>query len=783
MRAFTTVAVLGAAVAVAATAGCFGRTSSGAAGAGGQCRMNADCADGKVCISGICATTSAAMPGQPCTATRDCGSGLYCGPEGTCATGGTLNMGAACTTDAQCMPPLRCNLDGFFGTCGPGGTGGLGVACQTTATCLAGLYCGHGGTCAPYLQAYPPFAGAACHDEGSFRAYFEVPRPTQPPADFFRLPFPNDIRVSASGQLDISDFPEPGTSVLGVDLVKLYVDTWTSDFDGFSPIGPVTFRFSNEIDFNTATGDSVTMVDVTAGAGGRGFVRSWSSSPGRTKYSCNNRFTVRNTPDAPFEPKHVYAVILTTAIKSKTGETPVQDPDLVAVLGATQPTDANLVRAWNAYKPLRDYLTAQSTSVSTVAAAAVFTVQDARGHMAQLAADVAKQPAPMNSALTLCAAGVRSPCDDGTPDRACGAGGATFDEIHGKFSVPIYQAGTEPYETPAQGGGITENAGVPALARMEDVCFALAVPKASASAPMPAGGWPLVVHSHGTGGSMRSAITDGLADALTAGSTPAAVFGFDAIEHGARRGASTRSPDDLVFNPLSPRASRDNLLQGAVDILQAFRVAGVKVAASASPTGAAIAFDATKVAFFGHSQGSTSGELALAFSGAAPAAVLSGAGAFLTQSLLHKTSPRDIGAGLSFALGEPLDAEHPVLTLFQSFFDRSDPLSYNPLIVAAPPTGVAAKRVYMSWGTGDTYTPSLTLAANAQSLGLLPVVPVLEDYGQAMTLTRPVARSAVFQYAPNGYDGHFVALKNDAAIADWTAFVKSALATGMATVP
>jgi len=292
---------------------------------------------------------------------------------------------------------------------------------------------------------------------------------------------------------------------------------------------------------------------------------------------------------------------------------------------------------------------------------------------------------------------------------------------------------------------------------------------------------------------MRSAITEGLADALAAGTAPAAVFGFDAVEHGARRGASTRSPDDLVFNPLNPRAARDNFLQGAVDILQALRIAGVKLNPASSPTGAAIAFDQTKLAFFGHSQGSTSGEIALAFSGAAPEAVLSGAGAFLTQSLLHKQSPRDIGAGLTFLLGEPLDAEHPVITLFQSFFDRSDPLYENPLLVSSPPAAVGAKHVFMSWGTGDTYTPRATLEANARSLGLPPVAPVLEDYG-TIGIPRPVSMNmtsagavkrtaAAFQYAPAAYDGHFVALRNPAAVADWTAFLQSAFATGTPAVP
>ena len=64
------------------------------------------------------------------------------------------------------------------------------------------------------------------------------------PADFYRLPFPNDLRVRADGTLDLSDFPRPGLTLLGVDLVDLYADAAEADFAGFASIDVVSFRFS-----------------------------------------------------------------------------------------------------------------------------------------------------------------------------------------------------------------------------------------------------------------------------------------------------------------------------------------------------------------------------------------------------------------------------------------------------------------------------------------------------------------------------------------------------------
>jgi hypothetical protein len=754
-----------------------------------MCKINLDCPADQYCVSGVCGHAGTKLAGDKCTATRDCTLGLYCTGAGVCAMGGSLKVGDSCTADAVCAPPLRCNYDGFYGKCAQPGSGELQAACAQSSDCLSGLVCGPSLTCLPPAQAFPPFAGVKCENEGPFRVYFEVPRAGAPPKDFYRLPFPNDARVTA-GALDMTDFPKPGPTPIGVDLVQLYVDAWVTDFDGFSAIGVTTFRYSGDIDYNTSTGDNVWLVDLMPGAAQVQYARDWLFTPDRTKYSCEHRMTVRNTTDSPLLPKHTYAVILTTGIKSKMGEVPMIDPDMAAMLAGTAPADATLMHAWQAYQPLRDFLEnpPKGLTAATVAAAAVFTVQDAPGHMQRLAQAVAAQPAPVLKSLTLCDSNVKSPCDDGTPARACPAADPAFHEIHGRFTVPIYQKGMEPYDTPADGGGIVELNGAPQFVRPEDVCFALTIPTGAA----PKGGWPLLVYHHGTGGSMRSVIDDGIAKAMATGATPSATFGFDAVEHGARKGMSTKSPNDLVFNPLNPRAARDNFLQGAADILQALRVAGLTIDAADSPTAAAIAFDATKTTYFGHSQGSASGALALAVSDAAPAAILSGHGSFLTHSLLDKTSPVNIAAGMQYLLAEPLDPDHPVLTIFQSFFDRSDPLNYNPLIITRPPGKIASKHVWMSYGSMDTYTPQSTLEASVHSLGLPRDAQVMG--GPPASTHRPVRldvaggdgqmrTAGVFGYDPSGYDGHFVATKNPMAITDWSAFIQSYLATGTPAVP
>jgi hypothetical protein len=314
---------------------------------------------------------------------------------------------------------------------------------------------------------------------------------------------------------------------------------------------------------------------------------------------------------------------------------------------------------------------------------------------------------------------------------------------------------------------------------------------------MPAGGWPLVVYHHGTGGSMTSFIQSGVAAPLAAGTPPMAVFGFDAVEHGARKGGSIQSSDNLVFNVLNPHAARDNPLQGASDILTALRLSEVTIPAAV--TGTAVAFDPDKLLFYGHSQGSNSGQLAIAFSSAPGAAVLSGAGSGVVDGLTTKTNPINIAEGMQFLIGEKLDTTHPVMIIFQNYFERTDPLNYGPLILRRPPDGITPKHVYQSYGLGDTYSPPRTLANTAKAIGLPVVMPVLESLAdpttpKVPTTTRPVignltagngmeVTGAVFQYPQGTVDGHFVSSNDAQAINDWLAFLQSYLLAGTPHIP
>lgn len=731
--------------------------------------------------------------GGKCVANRDCASLLYCSPAGFCSPAGTGVEDSLCVSGADCNKDLVCQLYGLGGTCVAAGSGELGTACSAATDCIAGLACN--GTCQRTVDAYPPFPGVTCAaDSSSFKVFFHVPRPGKTLPDFFRLPFPNDARVNIDGTLNLDDFPRPGPSPLfGVDIVDLYADALSEDFDGFSSVSNVTFRFSNEINFTTLA-TSLHFIDITDPADAATFgderFLSYSYSSGRSKYNCQHILAVTPDPSDPLLPGRKYAVYLSSALRSSVGKKATLDSDLALVLANTQPSNTTLARVWTMYANFRAYLAQQSLTAANVAGVTVFTVQDPTARMIALSEAVQNLPAPTLSNLTLCDGVNTSPCAiSGDTDRVCGAPNADYYEIHGKISIPNYQQGTLPYEFPADGGEILyDGAGTPTQNGSTDVCFALTVPKTT----MPVSGWPLVVHAHGTGGSFKAAINDGISDALATAGTPMATLTFEGIGSGARRGASTRNPDGLVFNVVNPRAARDNHLQGGVDVIQALRIA--QVAPFVVDT-VNVDFDSSKTYFFGHSQGSNVGIPGVAVSNVAKGAVFSGAGSYLSEGILSRTSPVNAGETLAFLFGETLYTEHPIMTIWQTFFDRIDPVNFDPLILVRPPAGVASKNVLLTWGQGDTYSPESTLNITGLAMHLQLADPVITAINGMQTVNRPVSanvtggdsqnRTAVCtQYQSDGsYDGHFVALKNASAVADWISFFTSSAGAGTPTIP
>lgn len=779
------------------------------AGVGDSCGATNDCRTGLVCENGACAPSGTTGANQPCTISGECADGLQCVIAGTsggrCSPAGAGEEGDGCRGDAECAKGLRCNLVGFGAQCQPEGSSDAGKPCTTSADCFAGLACA-GGSCAPYPPGAPSFGlpsfqGVECGTPaaGAVRAYFEIPGVSDPAGlegDFFRLPYPNDVRLTGSG-INLAKFPTPGPELLGFDPVQLYVDQVAANERGFGAYPTVLMRFSAEIDFQTFRFDEQTgrnpvrWVDVTPGADelGSSVGLFWFASTGRSNYVCENWMGIRRPQGQPLLPGHTYAVWITTDGKASDGSDIQRSEHLDALLSDTPPSDGVLADAHAKYAPFRDYLAdADDASAAEVLNAAVFTVADTIDPMQQLADAVKAAPVPTASSWVKCGAGAASPCPQAEAD-ACTTDNPAFDEYHALVELPIFQQGTAPYLT--EGGGIDSSGPV----RTEQVCMALTVPKAT----MPAEGWPLVVYAHGTGGRYTSHVRDEVAGALSSVTTPNgtvqfAVLGIDQVQHGPRRGDSEQSPNDLFFNFANPDAARGNPMQGAADQIALGRFAAALDVTAADTGGDAIKVNPAAITFFGHSQGSTEGSLALPFADEYVAAVLSGNGASLMDSLLNKTEPVNIAAAVPFVLADFDDKGelsggnmHPVLTLLQHWIDPADPLNFARIAAAEPVTGQAPKHVFQTYGLGDTFSPPVTMAtyaqagrfaqATADSSASTPddiagLDPMATPVSGNVTVDMTTVTVAMRQYGPPAdRDGHFVVFDVQAANDDATRFL------------
>lgn len=764
----------------AGTGGSGGSTPG--AGVGDDCSGGVRCRSGLECLDEKCSPSHSTGPGRPCVIQPECRDDLQC-IAGNCVPDGSASTGEACLLDDDCAAGLKCLFSGLSASCEPQGSGDLGDECGAPGDCFGGLTCTEG-ECAPEVPGSSTWSGVECEDTSGderVRAYFEIPgAPDADEGDFYRLPFPNDVRRNA-GTLDLSGFPTPGNGILGLDALKLYADAIEANDDGWGTYSTVYFRFSGLLDVpSLRSNGAVNWVDVTPGAPeyGSSAGLGWFYSAGRNPYICEHWIGIRRPQGRPLEPGHTYAVWLTNDVVADGGDAILRAPNLLSVLAADEPANAKLKHAHQAYAPFRSYLMAQNVSPASVLAATVFTVGEVRNTMAELADAVTARPAPTARDWVKCEDGVDSPCPDSAGDRNCGAGPSAYDEYHALVRLPIFQEGTLPYAVPADGGNISI-ASAPEDQPTGAVCLSLTVPTGTA----PGAGWPLVVFAHGTGGSFRSHVTSSVAGNLSAGDVKFAVLGIDQVEHGPRRGRSEAAPDQLFFNFMNPKSARGNPLQGAADQLSLARFAATLDGTGSNPA----KIDPAQLFFFGHSQGATEGSLMLPYADAYKAAVLSGNGASLMDSLVTKTKPVNVKNVLPLILSDlqgvtALGSLHPALSLLQSWIDPADPLNYARITAAAPLPGHTAKHLFQTYGLEDSYATPVTLATYAIAAELTLVEPERDEISIAKgdaplsaNLGSGSITAGVRQYAPEGErDGHFVVFDDEIANEDMVRFFSQA---------
>jgi hypothetical protein len=523
-------------------------------------------------------------------------------------------------------------------------------------------------------------------------------------------------------------------------------------------------------------------------------------------YWVGDTLAVRPALGYPLLTNTKYALVVTTAVKAADGTTITPSSDLAEVLGSKS-VETRVQPAHDLYAPAVADLASQGIAASQIVHLAVFTTNDPTAELFAIIDDVhANVPAPTVAST------MWMPTDQ-KPD---------YDVYEGYYGPsPNYQSGVPPYRD--TGGSFVFTGGKPALQNTFAQKFCLVVPNAQKCA-MPAGGYPIVLYAHGTGGYYRSIVDENNSFGDLLAQHCMASMGINQIFSGDRPGSPGLSDpnyegdeDLLFFNVNNLLAARTNGRQAAVDVVQQARLfteTKMTVPASVSRTQAAISFDATKLVFLGHSEGGLNGPLFLAGDKQALGGVLSGSGAMITVALLDKTSPMPSVASAVKTILELTNATdaaelnlfHPVLNMAQTIVDATDPVNYARYIFQSPRPGFAPKSILQTEGvnpdgTGDTYAPPLGIEIHSVALGLPRETPGVHTIAQAawggladVTVPSPgglqgnlaggKATGVLGQFVPAPMDdGHFVAFDVPAAHAQVGQFCQNLAADPKGLVP
>ncbi|MFO0757589.1 MAG: hypothetical protein U0359_13925 [Byssovorax sp.] len=658
----------------------------------------------------------------------------------------------ACFFAFSTLPWIACNdLRGYqAGTeAASDAASGTGTAATTTST--TGTGGGGGGT------------GGGGGSAASIEARFELPAMGAPP--FLDVPFPSDLYLDAKGHLtEIAGFdsyvPNNG-SFLAAGLAPL--DGFGTnagaifeidDVSGAMPVAAAIDTKSlpqSEADSTSATA-SAMIVDLEATKAEDALV------PARADYHDDTTIGAKTRPllvvfpalGVVLKENHAYAMVLTTAIKTKDGHPLAPSATFAAIRDGKQRT----TNAEKAYGGVVDKLAALVPALADktkIAAVAAYHTGSGAKELVDLRADqikavppnlswdpakiapmgpglFAKAPLPNGFTATLddwlgtpdtLAGGGDDPADDQTNGRAHGAIGAIGTAV---FDAPNYLVESPlGYNDPTHHTFARDADGKP-IKNPDKLTSKVWMTIALPSSAVPAKGYPVVLVQHGIGGdrSVLLSIADTFAkrgwataaiESVTFGARAAEPLNSNDFKAGfawSLGAGAYNGPDGFVdlpngntdfFGSLKNLGSlRDQMRQSVLDIMVASDVLKTP-ALDLGPLKDAVPnakLDTGKVVFLGNSLGGIMGSMVAAVDpGLMTFALNVPGGGLMTE--LGSTSPGiasslKLAATLNFGFAKGRFApSHPLLHIIQHIVDPGDPLSYAGHVVNDPLTINGAK--------------------------------------------------------------------------------------------
>ncbi|AKU96659.1 hypothetical protein AKJ09_03323 [Labilithrix luteola] len=616
---------------------------------------------------------------------------------------------------------------------------------------------------------------------------------------FFDFPYPSDLRLTAEGTPDVSAFPNPGVAIL--DGLK----KGAMDRKGFPVVPAGYFRFNAqlaardpEVLVQGGAKAPILLVDVDPASPERGKTFPVvAATPNADPYVPDYLLAVAARPGIVLTPNRKYAFVVTRAVGLQAGGEPKTPDALAALARGETPKTANGDKLSALYAPLWETLDKIGVARTDVANATVFTTGDVVAETAALGDKVLAQYTPALTDLALEA----DPANK-LPELC---------HVRAKIVLPQFQKGTPIYSTE----GLFEMGadGLPKKQRDESVPVSIAIPRT----PMPAGGYPLVIYFHGSGGVSRQVI-DGGDDADPGDRYPGPNLAKRGI---ASAGAALpispeRVPgasdiDYLNINNLI--AMRDTFRQGILEsrlVLAALEKLSIPPSMLEGCAGPTLPAGETAYHFTDkpHAQGQSMGgmytNLVSAVEPRIKLSVPTGAGGFWVYFIL-KTSTVPGAAGLVALLmktPEQLTFVHPALHIAETALEAIDPMVSAIRVARRPLPGHPARPIYEPAGLNDSYFPTPVYDAMDLSYGHPRVGdeiwPTMRDAQKLVGLDTPLSypvkanltsengqtyTGAIVQYDPGpGNDGHAIYRQKPVVQHQYACFHSTFLETGTATI-
>lgn len=557
---------------------------------------------------------------------------------------------------------------------------------------------------------------------GGTAAVFDLGADLSAPTTFYDLPMPSDLRLTAAGGPDYTGFPNPNQLPLIEGVRKVAMDR-----EGFPVIPVAYFRFTAPLPPQDAeavvAADKASpflLVDVDPQSDERGrLFPTVATTPEPDDYTPENLLAVAPRPGFVLKPERRYAFVVRRALGDAAGD-PLEAPAQLADLAAGKTPEGALgEKAAALYTPLWETLDQIGVDRGEVAAATVFTTGDVVKSTFELSSTVKDQYSVEITDLAL------DPDDGATHERFC--------ELHGKVVYPQFQTGAPPFDT--DGLFEVDASGAPKKQRDEEAPIAIAIPKG----PMPAGGYPLVVYFHGSGGVSTQFIDRG--KVYTPDGEPEKGKGpaHELAYHGIASAGSALpvNPERLpgageteYLNLNNLAAMRDTFRQGVVEqrlFIEALRKLQIDPALLAGCAGPEL--PAGEIAYhFSEedllAQGQSMGGMYTNMIGSTEprirAVVPTGAGGFWTYFILKTSLIPGVASKVGVLLLQtmaPLTFMHPAMHVSETALEPADPMVYMPRLARRPLAGHPVRPIYEPVGKGDSYFPTVLYDAIVLAYG------------------------------------------------------------------